>query len=103
MSEIINRAARTYFPDEKVKIIAEPGRYFVETSFTVISKIHAKREGRLPDGTLVNKQYYLNDGAFGSFLYVTAGLLKTEPQHFVVSFEITQDYMFAKIMSISFI
>lgn len=88
MSEIINQAVQMYFPDEKVKIIAEPGRYFVEASCTLISKIHAKREARLPDGELINKQYYLNDGVFGSFIYVTAGLLRTEAQHFVVSFDV---------------
>lgn len=74
-----------HFPEDNINIIAEPGRYFVESSCTLICKIHGKREAHSPDGKLLNKQYYLNDGVFCSFIYVVTEPAYTEVRHFVVS------------------
>lgn len=43
-SEVINEALDKFFPPESgVQIIAEPGRYYVESAFTLAANIIAKR------------------------------------------------------------
>lgn len=43
-SDVINRALDEYFPpDSGVQIIAEPGRYYVESVFTLAVNVIAKR------------------------------------------------------------
>ena len=61
----VNRGLDEFFPSEDLKIIAEPGRYFVCSSHTLVTNIIGKKEN-IKDGT---KQiiYYLNDGVYGSF------------------------------------
>ena len=61
----INKAIDEYFSYEKknniIKFIAEPGRYFTESTHTlVINLIAKKREANVI-------KYYLNDGIYGSF------------------------------------
>ncbi|KAH8394765.1 hypothetical protein KR222_005147, partial [Zaprionus bogoriensis] len=67
ISGIINKAVERHFADESIEIIAEPGRYFVAAAYTLICKIHAKREVRSSTGKLDKIMYYLNDGVYGSF------------------------------------
>ncbi|XP_044038032.1 ornithine decarboxylase-like isoform X2 [Siniperca chuatsi] len=44
LSEVINGALDEFFPpDSGVQIIAEPGRYFVESAFTLAANVIAKR------------------------------------------------------------
>ncbi|TDG47075.1 hypothetical protein AWZ03_006512 [Drosophila navojoa] len=63
----VNSAVQKYFPDERIQVIAEPGRFFVAASYTLVCKIHAKREVRNAAGKLDTVMYYLNDGVYGSF------------------------------------
>ncbi|XP_075165039.1 ornithine decarboxylase 1-like [Haematobia irritans] len=84
IADIVNKAIMRHFPDESaVNIIAEPGRYFVASAYTLICKIHAKREARLPNGKLLTKMYYLNDGVYGSFNCILYDHQHAEVQHFV--------------------
>ncbi|XP_037649018.1 ornithine decarboxylase-like isoform X1 [Sebastes umbrosus] len=75
-SEVINGALDELFPsDSGVQIIAEPGRYFVESAFTLAANVFARRvisddveehsdgEENHPGRTMM---YYINDGAYGS-------------------------------------
>ena len=58
----INSSLQTYFPDEEheLTIIAEPGRYFAETAFTLVTNIIGKRvRSEL-------REYWINDGIYGS-------------------------------------
>ncbi|XP_060654663.1 ornithine decarboxylase 1-like [Drosophila nasuta] len=64
---IVNKAVEKHFPDERIEIIAEPGRFFVAAAYTLVCKIHAKREVRNAAGKLDTVMYYLNDGVYGSF------------------------------------
>ncbi|XP_058034427.1 ornithine decarboxylase [Ahaetulla prasina] len=76
ITNVINPALDKYFPpDSGVKIIAEPGRYYVASAFTLAVNIIAKKivikeqtgsddEEELNDKTLM---YYVNDGVYGSF------------------------------------
>uniref|UniRef100_A0A8P4JZG6 ornithine decarboxylase n=1 Tax=Dicentrarchus labrax TaxID=13489 RepID=A0A8P4JZG6_DICLA len=74
VSEVINGALDEYFPsDSEVEIIAEPGRYYVESSFTLAANVIAKRV--ILDDTEHSEivensrdrtmMYYLNDGLYG--------------------------------------
>ena len=58
----INATVNKYF-DDSVTIISEPGRYFVESAFTLAAEIILKRETK---DEIVH--YYLNEGIYMSFL-----------------------------------
>lgn len=77
VTSVINPALDKYFPvDSGVTIIAEPGRYYVASAFTLAVNIIAKKtmitehtgsddeEDGASDKTLM---YYVNDGVYGSF------------------------------------
>ncbi|KAK9164608.1 hypothetical protein Syun_005510 [Stephania yunnanensis] len=59
---IIKAAVNTYFDSELpgLRVIAEPGRFFAETSFTLVANIIGKRVR----GTL--REYWINDGIYRS-------------------------------------
>ncbi|XP_055011556.1 ornithine decarboxylase-like [Boleophthalmus pectinirostris] len=76
VSKGINEALDEFFPaDCGVRIIAEPGRYFVESAFTLAMNVFAKRQVQgdpmisSKDGNGLNKlmMYYVTDGVYGSF------------------------------------
>lgn len=62
-SVIINRALDTYFPGNDVEIIAEPGRYYVASAFTLAAMVIGKKIDEANDTFM----YYLNDGVYGAF------------------------------------
>ncbi|XP_068136404.1 ornithine decarboxylase [Hyperolius riggenbachi] len=77
VTSVINPALDKYFPaDSGVTIIAEPGRYYVASAFTLAVNIIAKKvmlteqsgsddeDDPANDKTLM---YYVNDGVYGSF------------------------------------
>ncbi|KAL7379197.1 hypothetical protein ABVT39_024367 [Epinephelus coioides] len=89
-SEVINGALDEFFPpDSGVQIIAEPGRYYVESAFTLAANVTAKRvilddtdehtEENRPDRMMM---YYINDGVYGSLncLINDAAHTKVEPK-----------------------
>jgi len=57
----VNRGLDEFFPDDTVKLIAEPGRYFVCSSHTLVTNVIGKKKNG--DKFI----YYLNDGIYGSF------------------------------------
>lgn len=69
IAEVINDALDEYFPVEcGVNIVAEPGRYFVASAFTLATFVHSKREVKDPkSGAVTSNMYYINDGIYGSF------------------------------------
>ncbi|XP_072365568.1 ornithine decarboxylase 1-like [Scyliorhinus torazame] len=75
LTAVINPALDIYFPEGNgVKIIAEPGRYYVTSSFTLAVNIIARRiitnsQSSSNDEAENNKtiMYYINDGLYGSF------------------------------------
>jgi len=81
IASVVNMALDKYFPaEEGVRIIAEPGRYFVASAFTLGVNIIAKRvvardqhgdHGELLDQPTACDEpsfmYYVNDGVYGSF------------------------------------
>ncbi|XP_048209374.1 ornithine decarboxylase [Perognathus longimembris pacificus] len=76
ITSVINPALDKYFPsDSGVQIIAEPGRYYVASAFTLAVNIIAKKmvwkeQSGSDDEDELNEQtfmYYVNDGVYGSF------------------------------------
>uniref|UniRef100_A0A672I0C6 ornithine decarboxylase n=1 Tax=Salarias fasciatus TaxID=181472 RepID=A0A672I0C6_SALFA len=74
--QVINESLDEFFPSESgVRIIAEPGRYFVESAFTLAVNVIAKKtvmneteenSDNTESGPDRTMEYYINDGVFGS-------------------------------------
>uniref|UniRef100_A0A3Q4I605 Ornithine decarboxylase-like n=1 Tax=Neolamprologus brichardi TaxID=32507 RepID=A0A3Q4I605_NEOBR len=63
-SEVINGSLDEFFPPVSgLEVIAEPGRYYVESAFTLAVNVIAKRVV-VEDGRVM--MYYINDGVYGS-------------------------------------
>lgn len=71
IAEVVNAALDDFFPDPSVHVIAEPGRYYVASAYTLACNIHSVRRVETKDpvtGNLVARNmYYINDGVYGSF------------------------------------
>jgi len=57
----INKGIKEYFSNSHILFIAEPGRYLVEKSHTLVLSVISKKK---EDNVI---KYYLNDGIYGSF------------------------------------
>lgn len=62
-AKFINSGIEKNFSDLSIQIISEPGRYFVESAFTLAAQVVLKRT--LHDGHIF---YYIDEGIFLSFL-----------------------------------
>ncbi|KAM3598190.1 uncharacterized protein V6R79_014842 [Siganus canaliculatus] len=91
-SDAIKAALEEYFPaDSGVQVIAEPGRYFVQSAFTLATRIIAKRaveqeadeccDDEDENDTNKTVMYYVSDGVYGSIscLINDADNAKVEP------------------------
>ncbi|XP_042248249.1 ornithine decarboxylase-like [Thunnus maccoyii] len=88
-SEVINGALDKFFPpDSGVQIIAEPGRYYVESAFTLAVNVIAKRvdidhmaeHNNSEENSSDRMMYYINDGVYGSM-----SCLINDPAHIDVA------------------
>lgn len=52
--------------DPQIEIISEPGRYYVESAFTLSACIIGKKTIKKDNN--VEKFYYVNDGTYGAFI-----------------------------------
>ncbi|XP_058460147.1 ornithine decarboxylase 1-like [Malaya genurostris] len=65
---IVNSALDKFFPDKSIRIISEPGRYYVSAAFTLITAVQSKRVCLDPKTRAIDRMmYYLNDGVYASF------------------------------------
>ncbi|ERL89919.1 hypothetical protein D910_07278, partial [Dendroctonus ponderosae] len=71
IAAVVNNALEDFFRDMDVRVIAEPGRYYVTSAFTLACNIHSVRkitdvddQGRRFE---THRMYYINDGVYGSF------------------------------------
>ncbi|CAF1052411.1 unnamed protein product [Adineta steineri] len=64
----VNQAIDNHFPDDgSVRIIAEPGRYYVASAYSLATNVIASRD-MIDNETGDEKyMYYINDGVYGSF------------------------------------
>ncbi|XP_055691205.1 ornithine decarboxylase 1-like [Lutzomyia longipalpis] len=72
-ADIVNVALEEYFPDPSIRVIAEPGAYFVASACTIGVTVHSKTEILDEDGTIQQVKYYINDGIYGCFCDVAYG------------------------------
>lgn len=62
-AKFINAGIDKYFPAQEVKFISEPGRYFVDTAFSLLAEVILKKSTE--DGQVA---YYINESVFMSFI-----------------------------------
>ncbi|KAG5855994.1 hypothetical protein ANANG_G00003000 [Anguilla anguilla] len=77
---VINPALDKYFPaDSEVQVIAEPGRYYVTSAYTLAVNIIAKKvvireqsacNGKADGANNGTLMYYVNEGVYSSFVHV---------------------------------
>ncbi|XP_014483710.1 PREDICTED: ornithine decarboxylase 2-like [Dinoponera quadriceps] len=70
VANIVNEAIQDL--DPAIRVISEPGRYYVSSSFTLASNLHSKRIVSKDDKT--TRMYYMNCGVFNSFMENLMGL-----------------------------
>ncbi|KAI5865609.1 pyridoxal-dependent decarboxylase [Durotheca rogersii] len=66
MAHVLREALDEYFPPH-INIIAEPGRYYVSTAFTIACNIIARRTIENPATGETSYMAYVNDGLYGNF------------------------------------
>ena len=66
MADSLSKALDDYFPPS-VRIIGEPGRYYVSSAFTLACNVIARRDFEDPVTRETNYMLYLNDGVYGNF------------------------------------
>ena len=66
MAAVLSGALDEYFPPS-VRIIGEPGRYYVSSAFTIAANVIARRSVEDRDLDLTSYMLYMNDGVYGNF------------------------------------
>ncbi|KAI0194597.1 ornithine decarboxylase [Astrocystis sublimbata] len=66
MAHVLREALDQYFPPH-VNIIAEPGRYYVSSAFSIACSIIARRTIDNPITGETSYMVYMNDGVYGNF------------------------------------
>lgn len=67
MSGIISSSCDEYFKDIDIKFIAEPGRFFVTSAYTLISSVINKKIVKNTEDNSKHIIYYLSESVYGSF------------------------------------
>jgi ornithine decarboxylase len=68
MAGVLDNALSEYFPSGcGIDIIAEPGRFYVATAFTIACNIIARRTVDDPSVQGTSYMAYINDGVYGNF------------------------------------
>lgn len=75
-AEAINAAIQDCHPS--IDIISEPGRYYVNSSFSSASFVHSKKT--VTEGDEIRQMYYVNDGVYGSFIEELLDLAARQPK-----------------------
>ncbi|KAF2237561.1 hypothetical protein EV356DRAFT_529892 [Viridothelium virens] len=66
MAAVLSNALNEYFPPS-VRIIGEPGRYYVASAFTIACNIISRRTVEDAQSNRTSYMLYLNDGVYGNF------------------------------------
>jgi ornithine decarboxylase len=79
----VNKTLDEHFPEDgNIKIIAEPGRYYVASAYTLATNVIATREMIDSETGDMKYMYYVNDGVYGSFNCVLYDHYVPEPSLF---------------------
>ncbi|OBZ72018.1 Ornithine decarboxylase [Grifola frondosa] len=93
-ASILTDAINRYFPERQhIKLIAEPGRYYVAKAFSLAANViarrappgveHGSQDGDMGDPEQPSVMYYINDGVYGAFNCILFD--HQVPQPFVLS------------------
>lgn len=66
MADVLSKALDEHFPPS-VRIIGEPGRYYVASAFSLACHIISRRPIRDPETGDTSYRLYVNDGVYGNF------------------------------------
>lgn len=66
MAAVLSVALDDYFPPS-VRVIGEPGRYYVSSAFTIACNVIARRSVEDKELGVMSYMLYLNDGVYGNF------------------------------------
>jgi len=66
MAAVLSEALDTHFPPT-VRVIAEPGRYYTSSAFTIACNVIARRTVEDKASGIKSYMLYLNDGVYGNF------------------------------------
>ena len=66
MAAVLAKALDDYFPPS-IRVIAEPGRYYTSSAFTIACNVIARRTVEDRDLGIKSYMLYLNDGVYGNF------------------------------------
>ena len=66
MAYVLSTALDDYFPTH-IRVIGEPGRYYVASAFTIACNVIARREVKDMVTQRTSYMLYLNDGVYGNF------------------------------------
>ncbi|GFS63882.1 ornithine decarboxylase, partial [Trichonephila inaurata madagascariensis] len=69
LTQEIKASLEKNFPAEDIEIIAEPGCYCVASAFSLVTSIIGKKSIAHNGDNGIQREYYLNDGFYGSFPY----------------------------------
>ncbi|KAI9277148.1 pyridoxal-dependent decarboxylase [Phascolomyces articulosus] len=79
VAKVLGPTVDEMFPSNNVRVIAEPGRYYVGgPAYTLCVGIVGRRT--IEEGQTRKYMYYLNDGFYGSFLMPTLDKIKLNPK-----------------------
>jgi ornithine decarboxylase len=67
MAQVINSSIEQYFKDIEIKFIAEPGRFFVTSAYTLVTSVINKKIVKNSDDNSKHIIYYLSESVYGSF------------------------------------
>jgi ornithine decarboxylase len=67
MAEIISSSIDEFFKDTQVKFMAEPGRYFVTSAYTLVTSVINKKVVKNSEDNSKHIVYYLSESVYGSF------------------------------------
>lgn len=79
---MINESLDDTFPIKdfpQLRIFSEPGRYFVESAFTLVASIHSRKVSKDANGAIQDVMYYLNEGVYSNFMFLPIGPEFVEP------------------------
>ncbi|KAM0735418.1 Ornithine decarboxylase [Formica fusca] len=88
LANIINNAIKDL--DPTIRVISEPGRYYVGSNFTLASYLHSKKLTVSENGELT-RMYYMNCGVYNSFIDEMLGLQARIPE---LAFNLASDEKF---------
>lgn len=81
IANVVNAALDDYFPNGNVQIIAEPGRFYVSSAYTLACNVHSIRTIQSNnDPNQIHRMYYINDGVYGSFNCILYDHQVVQPQ-----------------------